>query len=160
TSITVSSRSSTKRFTNGWPRRAVTFQSMSRTSSPGTYGRTSSNSTPRPLNTLSVPPENRSSTRRRLRISRRRTFLSRAWVAIGLDPLGDPHLLQDPACDFLAVDALGLGLVRDLDAVAEHVERDGLHVVGQHVRPGTQHRERLRAAHHEQRRTRARAVHD
>ena len=36
TSIAVSSRSSTKRFTNGAPMRAVTFQSMSRTSSPGT----------------------------------------------------------------------------------------------------------------------------
>jgi len=36
TSSTVSSRSSTKRFTNGAPIRAVTFQSMSRTSSPGT----------------------------------------------------------------------------------------------------------------------------
>ena len=70
TSITVSSRSSTKRLTYGAPSRAVTFQSMSRTSSPGTYGRTSSNSTPRPLKTLCDRPANRSSTRWRLRISR------------------------------------------------------------------------------------------
>ena len=48
---TVSSRSSTWRLTKGVPVRAVTFQSMVRTSSPGTYGRTSSNSMPRPLNT-------------------------------------------------------------------------------------------------------------
>ena len=33
-SITVSSRSSMKRFTNGRPMRAVTFQSIERTSSP------------------------------------------------------------------------------------------------------------------------------
>ena len=50
-SITVSSRSSTNRLTCGSPVRAVTFQSIARTSSPGTYGRTSSNSMPRPLNT-------------------------------------------------------------------------------------------------------------
>ncbi len=51
TSMTVSSRSSTKRLTCGSPVRAVTFQSIVRTSSPGTYGRTSSNSMPRPRNT-------------------------------------------------------------------------------------------------------------
>ena len=45
----VSSRSSLNRFMKGCPVRAVTFQSMVRTSSPGTYGRTSSNSTPWPL---------------------------------------------------------------------------------------------------------------
>jgi hypothetical protein len=35
TSMTVSSRSSAKRFTCGVPERAVTFQSIVRTSSPG-----------------------------------------------------------------------------------------------------------------------------
>lgn len=35
TSMSVSSRSSTNFFTNGWFMRAVTFQSMERTSSPG-----------------------------------------------------------------------------------------------------------------------------
>ena len=35
TSISVSSRSSTNFFTNGWFIRAVTFQSIERTSSPG-----------------------------------------------------------------------------------------------------------------------------
>ena len=34
----------TKRLISTWPERAVAFQSMSRTSSPGTYGRRSSNS--------------------------------------------------------------------------------------------------------------------
>ena len=51
TSITVNSRSSLNFLMNGCPNRAVTFQSMERTSSPGRYSRTSSNSMPRPLKT-------------------------------------------------------------------------------------------------------------
>ena len=47
----VSSRSSVNFLTKGWPARAVTFQSIMRTSSPGTYSRTSSKSMPRPLKT-------------------------------------------------------------------------------------------------------------
>ena len=47
----LSSRSSVYFLTNGRPARAVTFQSMVRISSPGTYSRTSSKSMPRPLNT-------------------------------------------------------------------------------------------------------------
>ena len=50
----VSSRSSVNFFTNGRPVRAVTFQSIVRTSSPGTYSRTSSKSMPRPLKTRVV----------------------------------------------------------------------------------------------------------
>jgi hypothetical protein len=45
---TVSSRSSTYFLTNAWPVRAETFQSMVRTSSPGTYGRTCASSVPSP----------------------------------------------------------------------------------------------------------------
>ena len=40
--------------------RAVTFQSMSRTSSPGMYWRTSENAMPRPLNTEWYCPASRS----------------------------------------------------------------------------------------------------
>jgi hypothetical protein len=50
-SMTVSSRSSVNFLMNGVPVRAVTFQSMERMSSPGTYSRTSWNSMPWPLNT-------------------------------------------------------------------------------------------------------------
>src|SRR5260221_13350720 len=117
---------------------------MSRTSSPGTYGRTSSNSTPRPLKTLSLPPANRSSTSRRLRISSRRTFLSRSWVA-AMRTLRYAHLLEDAARDLLAVDALRLGFVGDQDAVAQHVERDRLDVVREHVEAAADQRERPRA---------------
>ncbi len=48
---TVSSRSSTYFFTNGRPTRAVTFQSTERGSSPSSYSRTPSNSSPDPRNT-------------------------------------------------------------------------------------------------------------
>ncbi len=53
--------------------RAVTFQSMVRTSSPGTYSRTSRNSMPVPLKTEWYSPLKTSSTRRRVRISILRT---------------------------------------------------------------------------------------
>ena len=74
-SITVNSRSSSNIFTNGCPIRAVTFQSTVRTSSPGWYSRTSANSIPLPLNTEWYSPEKTVSTRFRVRISMRRTFL-------------------------------------------------------------------------------------
>ena len=58
TSITVSSRSSMNSLTYGRRMRAVTFQSMERTSSPGWYSRTSANSMPCPLNTEWYSPAN------------------------------------------------------------------------------------------------------
>src|SRR5262245_48263552 len=73
-SMTVSSRSSTKRLMNGWPMRAVTFQSMVRMSSPGWYSRTSSKAMPVPLKTLRYSPPSRSSTARRARSCKRRTW--------------------------------------------------------------------------------------
>ncbi len=51
TSMTVSSRSSANSLTCGSPVRAVTFQSIVRTSSPGVYWRTSEKATPWPLKT-------------------------------------------------------------------------------------------------------------
>jgi hypothetical protein len=58
----------------GVPVRAVTFQSISRTSSPGEYSRTSSKSMPRPLKTEWYSPASASVTSRRVRSSIRRTF--------------------------------------------------------------------------------------
>ena len=55
-SITLSSRSSIYSFMKGWSMRAVTFQSMSLTSSPGVYSRTALNSIPRPLNAETYSP--------------------------------------------------------------------------------------------------------
>ena len=82
TSITVSSRSSTCFLTYGCPMRAVTFQSMERTSSPSVYVRTSENSMPRPLNTLWYSPDRMDSTILRVRISIRRTFCKTSFGII------------------------------------------------------------------------------
>lgn len=76
----VSSRSSVNFFTKGRPARAVTFQSMVRTSSPGLYSRTSSKSMPRPLNTEWYSPARLSLTMRRVRISSCRMPLMIAFV--------------------------------------------------------------------------------
>ena len=70
---TVSSRSSQNVLTYGTSDRAVTFQSMLRISSPGTYSRTASNSMPRPLNALRYSPANKSLTCRLATIWMRRT---------------------------------------------------------------------------------------
>src|ERR1035441_8681867 len=61
---TVRSRSSTYFLTCGTPVRAVTFQSIVLTSSPGTYSRTSENSIPRPRKTEWYSPPTPASTRR------------------------------------------------------------------------------------------------
>src|SRR5439155_22965540 len=57
---------------NGEPMRAVTFQSMERTSSPGWYSRTSSNDRPVPLKTEWYSPPKSVCTARRARSWRRR----------------------------------------------------------------------------------------
>src|SRR6266478_4466152 len=75
TSISVNSRSSTNFFTNGWFIRAVTFQSIVRTSSPGWYSRTLSKFMPWPLNTLWYWPARVSLTSRLVRSSICRIFL-------------------------------------------------------------------------------------
>ena len=69
---TLSSRSSTCSLIKTRPRRAVTFQSIARTSSPGWYSRTSENSIPRPLKTDRYSPLNSDSTSPRVRNSIRR----------------------------------------------------------------------------------------
>src|SRR6516164_3163841 len=86
TSITVSSRSSMNRLMNGWPMRAVTFQSMVRMSSPGWYSRTSSKAMPVPLKTEWYSPPSRSSTARRARSCRRRIWRTTSAGSI-YDPL-------------------------------------------------------------------------
>ncbi len=148
--ITVSSRSSTKRLTKGAPMRAVTFQSMERTSSPGWYSRTSSNSIPCPLKTLWYSPEKTSLTRRRVVISMRRTFLrtsatlrSDVSVADGLRSAsrmgsGNLDVVEDSLQHRFRIQLLGLRLVGEDDAVAQHVEGDRLHVLRGHVAAAAQ----------------------
>ena len=69
TRSSVSSRSSMKVLTKGWPSRAETFQSMARKSSPCSYWRTSANSIPWPRNTERYSPANRDDTSPRVRSS-------------------------------------------------------------------------------------------
>ena len=91
TKNTVSSRVSTNFLTKGRWERAVTFQSIVRISSPGTYSRTSENSIPCPLKTDSYSPPKRSLTSRVVRISIFRTFFRRAARIIT-----PPKNFQDP----------------------------------------------------------------
>ena len=71
TSSTASSRSSTNCLMCGSPVRALTFQSMDRISSPGSYGRTPSKCAPRPRNAARYAPISALSTSRRVRNSSR-----------------------------------------------------------------------------------------
>src|SRR5262249_19631175 len=170
-----SSRSSWYCFTNGRPLRAVTFQSMERTSSPGWYSRTSENSIPRPRNTLWYSPENTSLTSLRVRISslRTRRKFSRARLHGGgssgpwkvrfrkfIGGSGDLDLVQDPLRHFLGRDLLGLRLVGDQDAVPQHVQRDGLDVLGRDVAAPAQERVGPRGLRQGQRGPRRGAVGD
>src|ERR1044072_1932267 len=80
-SITVSSRSSSNTLTKGWLKRAVTFQSISRTSSPNWYSLTSLKDMPLPLKALWYSPEKIWLERPLVFISRRLTFLSISAVS-------------------------------------------------------------------------------
>ena len=64
--------------------RAVTFQSIVRTSSPGWYWRTSMNSMPRPLNTEWYSPAKLSLTSFRVVISIRRILAISSFVSMSL----------------------------------------------------------------------------
>ena len=81
-SITVSSRSSSKTLTYGARSRAVTFQSILRTSSPYWYSRTSLKAIPLPLNAEWYSPANIWWERAFVRISILRTFLSNSLLSI------------------------------------------------------------------------------
>src|ERR1700686_2003231 len=122
--------------------RAVTRQSIVRTSSPYWYSRTSTNSTPRPLKTLSYSPARRSRTRRRLPSSRRRTSASVSTG--GLSPaasvlsrcgptapdaiLGDQDRVQYAGDHVVRGHALGVCLVCENHSVAKHVGSNSLDV--------------------------------
>src|SRR4051812_3285501 len=152
-SITVSSRSSVNFFTYASPctspSRAVTFQSIERTSSPGWYSRTSSKFIPRPLNTLRYCPANAVSMIPRVRSSMWRILLTIFWtesterkVALPWVPevpfvpsskdekdqkdLRHRQRRKDVADDRLGRHRLGLGFVADDDAVAQHLGANAL----------------------------------
>src|SRR5438067_12214122 len=99
--------------------RAVTFQSMLRISSPGSYSRTSSKSSPEPRKTLRYVPMSASSGRIRALIS---TCLASRRTSGGTCPrggavaavtLGDRYVVEDAADEHLGCGLLRRRLVRD-----------------------------------------------
>src|SRR5438876_610812 len=127
--------------------RAVTFQSMLRISSPGSYSRTSSKSSPEPRKTLRYVPMSASSARIRALIS---TCLTSRRTSGGTCPrcgavaavtLGDRYVVEDATDDHLGCDLLRLRLVRDDEPVPHDVQRDRLDVVGGRIADDDLHHE-------------------
>src|SRR6185503_10216554 len=115
--------------------RAVTFQSMSRMSSCGSYSRTSSNSMPRPLNTLWYSPANSVLTSRDVVTSMKRTLERISFGSMaGFPALRHFHLVEDHFHQVFGRLFLRFGFVGGRHAMAHHVEADRLDVVGHHVR--------------------------
>src|SRR4051812_30638146 len=121
-------------------------------SSPGLYWRTSEKAMPLPLKTEWYCPAIRSRTRRSVTISMLRIFLSRSRVSMAtIEPIA-PHRdaraarsrnldpFEQLAHHQLGGDVLGLGLVRQDDPVAKHIDPDRLHVFGGHVAAAAQKR--------------------
>src|SRR5437762_13692791 len=126
--------------------RAVTSQSMLRISSPGSYSRTASKSSPEPRKTLRYVPMSASSARIRALIS---TCLTSRRTSGGTCPrcgavaavtLGDRYVVEDATDDHLGCDLLRLRLVRDDEPVPHDVQRDRLDVVGKDVVPAVKER--------------------
>src|SRR6476661_8051644 len=124
----------------GTPARAVTFQSMERTSSPALYSRTSSNSMPRPLNVLWYEPAITSSTSRFVMISICRTRPTSSLASMGTTCIqnsefgirnssGHFNLIENLFNNIFARDFLGLGFVGGNHAVAKHVDTNRLNIV-------------------------------
>src|SRR5687768_16858629 len=142
TSSTVSSRSSVNFFTNASPYRAVTFQSIVRTSSPGWYSRTSSKFIPRPLKTLRYWPAKAACTMPRVLSSSLRIFLrisrgdsvtndERRMKGLGSASFqsGNRQASEDSLDDLFARDLFRFRFVADDDAMTKHVGADTLHIV-------------------------------
>src|SRR6266568_7964785 len=142
----LSSRSSRYFLMYGAFMRAVTFQSMLRISSPGSYSRTSSKSSPEPRKTLRYVPMSASSARIRALISTcltsRRTSggTPPRCGAVGAVMLGNRYVVEDATDDDLGCDLLRLRLVGDDEPVPHDVHCDGLDVVGKDVVPAVKER--------------------
>jgi hypothetical protein len=129
TSITVSSRSSSYWRTNGRRMRAVTFQSMARTSSPGWYSRTSANSIPCPLNTERYSPAKAELTRPRVRSS-----MSRTWRSTSAGTMLAPAASARTWCASAACAAPAAKRVRDAPSDAARGAAPPLVAAGVHAR--------------------------
>src|SRR5262252_644966 len=117
---------------------------------------------PRPLKTLWYWPAKRSVTRWLVRIWIFRTVFSCSRESMEPDGarLRDGHALEDALHDLVGVDLLGLGLVGDDDAVAQHVGTDRLHVLWGDVATPLEEGMRLGSEGQVERRARGGAVLD
>src|SRR5437867_1247271 len=113
---------------------------MVRTSSPGVYSRTSSNSIPLPLKTEWYSPASDSFTSRLVRISIRRILLRISWEVgsiCGISPEWRPsrHFdgVQDPLDDRFRGHLLCFRLVGQKNAVTQDVEGDRFYILGSRV---------------------------
>ena len=160
---------------------AVTFQSISRTSSPGTYGRTWASSVPRPSSDERWSPASIPSTRRATVSSSAFRRLSGTGPGPGRDGVGsapsafstritrprasqlEPRLRdgRDHRVEHVVRrPLLGQRLVGQDEAVPEGVLHERSQVAGDHVVASVDERERTRALHERDRPTRARTVGD
>src|SRR5258706_5689241 len=135
----LSSRSSRYFLMYGAFIRAVTFQSILRISSPGSYSRTSSKSRPEPRKTLRYVPTSASSARIRALIS---TCLTTRRTSGGTDSrcgvvaaatLGDRYVVENATDDDLRRDLLRFRLVGHDEPVPHDVQCDRFDVIGKHV---------------------------
>src|SRR5262249_47508750 len=117
---------------------------------------------PRPLKTLWYWPAKRSVTRWLVRIWIFRTVFScsRESMSGPRADLRDGHALEDALHHLVGVDLLGLGLVGDDDAVAQHVGTDRLHVLRRDVAAALEEGVRLGGEGEVERRARRGAVLD
>src|SRR3989449_8005810 len=163
----LSSRSSRYFLTYGAFIRAVTFQSMVRISSPGSYSRTSSKSRPKPRKTLRYVPTIASSARMRALIS---TCLTSRSTSGGMRSLwcrsivrvisGDRDVVENASDDDLRGDLLRLRLVRHDQPMAHDIERHRLDVLGKNVIASVQESVRSRGERDVDRRAGRDAVRD
>ena len=131
---TVNSLSSSKTFTYGAPIRAVTFQSIERTSSPCWYSRFSLNAIPRPLNALAYSPEKILSLKPRDLISTRLTRLSSSTVSISSIPVQDLCLGYNDAVHDLSHNLFLSNVFRfcfkcEADSVSQDIHRNSSYIL-------------------------------
>src|SRR3984893_6952229 len=131
--MTVSSRSSMYLRTYGSPIRAVTFQSMERTSSPKSYWRNSSKFMPRPLNTLWYWPAKAVSTKRRVRSSSLRIFFRISGTDCMNQILRDREPSEDSLNDRFARYFFSFGFITDNYSMPENIHSHRFYVLRRYV---------------------------
>src|SRR2546421_7430417 len=141
--------------------RALTFQSMYRTSSPGSYSRMSARSMPCPRKSVRYSPWSRPSSRRMTVHSTRLRMASGSCCDTFLQRLRRRRdLLEHAIDDLLGRDVVRQRLVRQHEPVTQHVVDEIEDVLREDVRAAAHERERAAGEDEVDRRARARAVGD